>query len=224
MGGNGSPMIFQDMINIAQRAQKLWESEISEAQQKLSHSKKRIEQLEEENAQYRSKAQNLIEELGVERKRADVLLKSEASLSELLKSREKDLDEERQKNQTCEEKLIRTKKLYDQISSQMINLKQKIASSRTRLHNRGELEDYDSRINQLLASVGSATGRLHLDRGRSVQTEKENFGIDQIELNVSSESRCIMKPKSKVCISSKKLQQMSHAISESSSRELGCLH
>jgi chromosome segregation ATPase len=196
--GEVGGVIFQDMINIAQRAKNLWEAEINEAQKKLLHSNRRIEQLEEENAQYRSQAQRLTEELASERKRADVLLKKEATLSDLLKSREQDLNEQKVKIESCEEKLLRTKQLYDSISSQMISLKKSIASSRMRVHNRGDLEDYNSRINQLLASAGNA--RLNLGYcADDAQIEAEKIATNQTA-SLASKSSHLINPANKVCV------------------------
>lgn len=195
----GGSVIFEDMINIAQRAKTFWEAETSEAQKNLQQSKVRIQQLEEENAQFRSQAQHLAEELAAERQRADDLLRKEAALSDILKSREQDLDEQKEKIQICEEKLLRTKKLYDSISSQMISLKQSISSSRKRVHNRGGLEEFNTRIDQVLVSAGNAASRLHLARADHAPKEKENFVTDQTSLTFRKSS-LLLKSTNMVCM------------------------
>jgi hypothetical protein len=111
-----------------------------------------------------------------------------------LKSREQDIFEQKEKIRKCEEKLLRTKQLYDSISSQMISLKQNIASSRVRVHNRGDLQEFDLRINQLLVRAENAAAGC----GNS-HDEKEFFAADQTALTVS-DSSVLMMSANKVCV------------------------
>ena len=151
--------LLGDLVCFAQKAKETLRRETWTLGDKLSKANQRIKQLETENAQY----DLTLKKLKDERQRAAELEKDILKLNELLDIRERCVDEQR-------EKLARSKKLYEQISNQMIALKKQISVSRTRLHNRHELESFTSRIDQVIDSANSAARKTtNLEQPRSNQ-------------------------------------------------------
>jgi hypothetical protein len=99
-------------------------------------------------------------------------------LTECLIQKEADLDR-------LKEKLFKSKKLYEQISDQLTSLKRNIAVSRTRLHNRGDIETFNTRIEELLVGAKAAA--------EGASTESSGLSVEQRNAKAGDKDQTVRK-------------------------------
>ena len=174
--------LLQQLIDFAVKIKPILLQRITSTRNKLLQACEKIKLLESENTRLDTVRADLVQELDLERQSTKILLAEKNKLEFTLQAKESDVD-------GLKEKLLQSKKLYEQISNQMTSLKRNIAVSRTRLHNRGDIENFNTRIEGLLACAKLGAQETEHDFKAECKKEKEELTDAECEVTKSSISR-----------------------------------